>query len=297
MTTTLNQLVEHRFRAMGTEVVVLVPAERDDAAGTARTIIDDWDRRFSRFDPTSELSRLNATAGATTAKAVSRMLFEAVATALAGARATDGLFDPLLGARIVELGYDRTFERLEGTDSSVPLSPWVAGQWRAIELDRAAQAVRMPAGTALDLGGLAKGMAVDAAVAVLGRMGVTAAVNAGGDLAVYGLPPGASSWTVAIDGLGDTPLALAAGGLATSSTRRRRWQTAAGERHHLLDPRNGLPAASGLSQVSVAATSCAQAEVAATAALLLGPSAAPIFLARHRLHGLLVTDDGTTVRV
>jgi FAD:protein FMN transferase len=297
MTTTLNQLVEHRFRAMGTEVVVLVPAERDDAAGTARTIIDDWDRRFSRFDPTSELSRLNATAGATTATAVSRRLCEAVATALAGARATDGLFDPLLGARIVELGYDRTFERLGGTDSSAPLSPWVAGQWRAIELDHAAQAIRMPAGTALDLGGLAKGMAVDAAVAVLGRMGVTAAVNAGGDLAVYGLPPGESSWTVAIDGLADTPLALTEGGLATSSTRRRRWQTGAGERHHLLDPRNGLPAASGLSQVSVAAASCAQAEVAATAALLLGPTAAPIFLARHRLHGLLVTDDGTTVRV
>src|SRR4026207_1921567 len=107
MTTTLNQLVEHRFRAMGTEVVVLVPAERDDAAGTARTIIDDWDRRFSRFAPRGALSRLDAAAGATTATAVSRMLFEAVVTALVGARATDGLFDPLLGARIGGLGDQR----------------------------------------------------------------------------------------------------------------------------------------------------------------------------------------------
>jgi len=297
MTTTLTRLVEHRFRAMGTEITVLVPVERDDAARTARAIIDDWDRRFSRFDPTSELSRLNATAGAARATAVSPQMFEAVAAALAGARATDGLFDPLLGARIVELGYDRTFEHLEGTVSHAPLTPWIAERWREIELDRATLTIRMPLGSALDLGGLAKGMAVDAAVGALGRMGVTGAVNAGGDLAVHGLPPGEAGWTVAIDGLADASVNLAEGALATSSIRRRRWHTAAGERHHLLDPRNGLPAASGLSQVSVAAASCTQAEVASTAALLLGPAAAPIFLARHRLHGLLVTDDGTTVRL
>jgi FAD:protein FMN transferase len=297
MTATLPALFEDRFRSMGTEVSVLVPPDRGDAAVTARAIIEDFDRRFSRFDPSSELARLNATAGDGRPATVSPDLLEALATALAAAQATDGLYDPLLGARMVELGYDRTFDELEAR-SAPELSPWVAGRWRTIEVDLGARTVRLPAGTALDLGGLAKGMAVDAAVSALAESDVAyAAVNAGGDLAVLGRPPGMPAWTIAIDGLDDTRVAIAEGALATSSVRRRRWQTDAGERHHLLDPRTGLPAASGLDQVSVAATSCAQAEVAAKAALLLGPDRAPMFLAARQLHGILVAGDGMVVRV
>ncbi len=297
MTATVPPLVEDRFRAMGTEISILVPAEDGDAAGAARAILGSWDRRFSRFDSTSELSRLNAAAGQARSAALSPDLLDAVETALAAAHATDGLFDPLLGARMAELGYDRTFERLEPGSTATP-SPWVAGRWREIGIDRAARAVHLPAGTALDLGGLAKGMAVDAALSALARTGIRcAAVNAGGDLAVLGLPPGLSAWTVAIEGLADGPIALTEGALATSSVRHRRWRTDAGERHHLLDPRTGLPAASGLDQVSIVAATCAQAEVAAKAALLLGPDRAPTFLAAHRLHGILVGEDGTSVRV
>lgn len=297
MTATLPSLAEHRFRSMGTDISIIVPPDRDDAAGTARAILDDWDRRFSRFDPTSELSRLNATAGDARRATVSPALLDVVMTALAAAHATNGLFDPLLGARMAELGYDRTFDQLDA-GSAAELSAWVAGRWRTIEVDQAAQTVRLPAGTALDLGGLAKGMAVDAAVSAMARGDVAyAAVNAGGDLAVLGRPAGLPAWTVALEGLDDGPVALAEGALATSSVRRRRWQTDAGERHHLLDPRTGLPATSGLHQVSVAAATCAQAEVAAKATFLLGPDRAPIFLTAHRLHGVLVTDDGAVVRV
>jgi thiamine biosynthesis lipoprotein len=297
MTATVPALVEDRFRAMGTDISILAPAEDEDAAVAARTILDSWDRRFSRFDPTSELSCLNATAGEARSAALSPDLLDAVETAVAAARATDGLFDPLLGARMVELGYDRTFERLEPGSAPTP-SAWVAGRWREIRIDRAARTVNLPAGTALDLGGLAKGMAVDAALSALDRAGIrSAAVNAGGDLAVLGLPPGLSAWTVAIEGLADGPIALTQGALATSSIRVRRWRTDAGERHHLLDPRTGLPAASGLEQVSVVAATCAQAEVAAKSALLLGPDRGPAFLAAHRLHGILLGEDGTSVRV
>ena len=118
------------------------------------------------------------------------------------------------------------------------------------------------------------------------------AVNAGGDLAVHGQPPNASGWEIAIDGSVPSQVSLRSGALATSSVERRRWQVDGQPRHHLLDPRTGMPATTGLRSASVAAATCQQAEVAAKAALLLGPAAGSDFLLRRNLSGLLVTDDG-----
>jgi len=150
----------------------------------------------------------------------------------------------------------------------------------------------------LDLGGIAKGMAVDAAIDTLRAAGVrTAAVNAGGDLAVIGPPPDRESWPIAIDGAGERSVLLRQGALATSSVLRRRWRVGGKERHHLLDPRTGMPAAGRIASASVAAATCRAAEVAAKVALLLGPREAALFLARHRLSGLLVLHDASTWRL
>src|SRR6185437_13177187 len=144
------------------------------------------------------------------------------------------------------------------------------------------------------LGGLAKGMAVDAAIALLADRGVaTAAVDAGGDLAVRGLPTGASSWPIAVDApSGSHRLSLVRGALATSSVARRRWRQGSVERHHLIDPRTGSPSDAALWSVSVAAPTCAQAEVAAKAAFLLGLDDGARFLAERGLSGMFVLPDG-----
>src|SRR5439155_22588655 len=129
------------------------------------------------------------------------------------------------------------------------------------------------AGVGLDLGGIAKGMAVDAALARLRALGVDAAlVNAGGDLAVHGRLPGGTAWPVVVQGRrAPQTVLLERGALATSGIARRRWQQGQQSRHHLLDPRTGLPAQSGLLSITVVAARCVQAEVAATAAFVLGP--------------------------
>jgi thiamine biosynthesis lipoprotein len=218
--------------------------------------------------------------------------------ALAAARATDGLFDPLLGARMVELGYDRTFDELPARHSSLPLAAWRAGAWREIVIDRPRAIVRLPVGHRVDLGGLAKGMAVDAALEALIVDGASyAAVSAGGDLAVAGLPPGQSFWPVAIEGPKETVVTLREGALATSSVLRRRWQVQGTERHHLLDPRTGMPSTGPILQASVAAATCGQAEVAAKMAILSDLPAAIGRLEAHRLAALLVTADGEAWRV
>jgi FAD:protein FMN transferase len=92
-------------------------------------------------------------------------------------------------------------------------------------------------------------------------------------------------------------VALAAGAIATSGIARRRWRQGGEERHHLIDPRTGRPAAGDLWSASVAATTCARAEVAATAAFVLGSARGAGFLASRRLPGLLVDRDGTAHRV
>lgn len=291
--TSAGALGTTRFRSMGCEVVVVAPSDRPDAARIAEGVFDAWDRRFSRFQPDSELSHLNAAAGR--ALPVSRPMLDAVAYACRAAEASGGLFDPLLGRRMVDLGYDRTFAAVPSNrrrDRRATVSAPHRPAWREIEIDDARGTVRIPAGYALDLGGLAKGMAVDAAVAALRDAGIPwAAVSAGGDLAVHGEPPGSAGWAVDIDNYRRGAI-LASGGLATSSVRMRRWQVDGVDRHHILDPRTGLPSTGPIEQATVAAPSCAQAEVAAKVAILSDLGGAVAFLESHQLAGVLLTDAG-----
>jgi FAD:protein FMN transferase len=172
------------------------------------------------------------------------------------------------------------------------------GGWRRIELDPRTRTVTIPAGVGVDLGGIAKGMAVDAAIERLRGSGVRAAmVSAGGDLRVHGLSEGLASWPIAVDGgHGPVTVALTHGSLATSGIAKRRWRQGAVERHHLVDPRDGRPSSSGLWSVTVAAAICGQAEVAAKTAFILGPRAAIEFLERKGLAGLLVGRSGASWR-
>jgi FAD:protein FMN transferase len=280
---------------MGSALELLVPPAREAEAGAlARGLFATWEATLSRFRPDSELSRLVARAGH--AVPVSAVLFAATSEALRAAGATGGLFDPGLGRQIAGLGYDRPFDDLPPDAADASGDAAAGGGWRAIELDPAAGSVRLPVGLALDLGGIAKGMAVDACLEGLRELGIAPAlVSAGGDLAVTGTPPACGDWVVALPEAGpDATVSLRRGALATSSTRRRRWRRGGALHHHLLDPRTGLPATSGLGAVSVAADRCAQAEVAAKCALLLGPRAGARFLEERGLPGLLVEDGGTT---
>jgi thiamine biosynthesis lipoprotein len=279
------------FRSMGTEVQVLAPAPMlDDALDTVGALFEDWDRRFSRFRSDSELCALNAAAGARFA--ASGPMLEVVVASLIAARVTGGLFDPTVLPRLVDLGYDASFEEPRQDHVARALRPWQPGHWREIGVDARAGWIQLPDGVALDFGGIAKGMAVDAAVRALALRAIRpAAVNAGGDLAVNGELQ--SGWPIALDDAGRS-ITLHSGALATSSVLKRHWQRAGVERHHLIDPRTGEPARGSIVSASVAARSCRAAEVAAKAALLLGQRDAAIFLATHRLGGVLVLNDGTS---
>lgn len=283
-------LAQTTFHAMGTTVALLLPrAESEQATQRIADLFATWERALSRFQPDSELSRLNAQVGQPVV--VSPLLLRVLTAALDAAEATGGIYDPTLLRQLVTLGYDRSFDTLPPSLPPTSMMVVGGGAWRGIQVDRDKQIVTLPVGAQLDFGGIAKGMAVDAALDLLREQGVTAAlVNAGGDLGVIGQPPLLDHWPVQAP---TGEVVALRGAMATSGIGRRQWMQGDQRQHHLIDPRTGASAQSGLWSVTVAADRCMQAEVAAKAALILGPEAGITFLQQHRLSGLLIREDGT----
>jgi thiamine biosynthesis lipoprotein len=222
------------------------------------------------------------------------------------AELTDGAVDPTLGDRLQALGYDRDFEALTAVNRGTPLpapsrslaEPRIS-RWRAIELSRTPPAALLPLGAQLDLGATAKALAADrgaqAASRAIGGAGVV--LSLGGDLAVSGAAPD-GGWPVRVtDDHGDRSgtgqlVTIDSGGLATSSLTTRRWRHENRAMHHVLDPATGEPVAAVWRTASVAAATCAEANIASTAALVLG-ARAPGWLAARALPSRLVAIDGT----
>jgi FAD:protein FMN transferase len=272
--------------------------------------LDRLDRQASRFRADSELSRIHRAPGLV--HQVSDGLAEAIRVALAAARWTGGLTDPTVGGALIALGYDRDFAAIR-PGTRLPLAgPGPAPGWRSVVLDRTV--LRLPAGIVLDLGATAKGLGSERAAAAAGRAcgqgGVL--VSLGGDIAVAGLPP-RGGWPVAVadscdpggpltntagepaGGPGGGPagqvVRLVTGGLATSSVTCRQWERDGQPVHHIIDPRTGFPAGGPWRTASVAAASCAEANAAATAAIVAGADA-ETFLAGTGLPARLVSHHG-----
>lgn len=260
----------------------------------AQAEVERLEARWSRFLPTSEVSRLNAGAGDWVA--VSPETVELVARSLEAVPASGGRFDPTVLGDVVRAGYDRPFAELPTDRPSSPTSPLGRGV-DDVRVDRAAGAVRLPAGVGLDPGGIGKGLAADLVARAIDAQGAAGVlVNLGGDLRAMGCGPDGEDWTVDIDPLDQGApvacLALDQGAIATSTTLRRRWAVDGARRHHLIDPATGQPAATDVVAATVAAAFGWQAEVLAKAALIAGLEAgAPLITTRGAV-GLLVDRHG-----
>ena len=282
--------------ALGTtaRIAVWPPHQLTVALAAADAEIGRLDREASRFREDSEISRIHRAGGGT--HRVTRGLAEAVGVALAAARWTGGLVDPTIGSALISLGYDRDFAAIRpdldadagrAPDTQAPAEPLprpapVPG-WRSVGLD--GTRLTLAAGILLDLGATAKGLGSDraaaAAAAAIGTGGVL--VSLGGDIAVAG-EASAGGWPIAISDSASpagqpwpgphrapgSPVRLASGAVATSLVTCRRWHRNGRLVHHIVDSRTGRPAGGPWRTVSVAAATCAEANAAATAAIVAG---------------------------
>jgi thiamine biosynthesis lipoprotein len=264
---------------MGMRVRIVLYAPNEAAAVRAATAafsrIAALDREMSDYRPDSAVNGIARRAPA--AVAVPRDLFNVVTRAVAIARATGGAFDPTV-APVAALWRDaRATGRLPG-HAALERARALVGFGR-VELDAARSTIRLPvAGMRLDLGGIAKGYILHAALDELGANGIRAAlVEAGGDLIVGDAPPGRAGWRIdvpASPGLGAPFLARAAalthGAFATSGPSVQFVEIEGVRYSHVIDPRTGQALTSAFAAHVIAADG-ATADALATAATVVGP--------------------------
>jgi thiamine biosynthesis lipoprotein ApbE len=310
------------WTALGMLVQLVVAGPRQ--LPTARELLEAellaLDLSCSRFRPDSELVAVaNVARGASddVTVSVSPLLAEAVAVAIRAAQLTDGDVDPTVGGLLSALGYDRDFAELTrpepaehprrqpaglaGDRPGTVTSRTIPG-WREVRVDVDRRLLTVPPQTQLDLGATVKAWAADRAAArIASQIGCGVLVSLGGDTAVAGPPPD-GGWRIRVQdktALPDAPpegstqvVSITDGGLATSSTTARRWRRGGDVLHHILDPRTCRPAKPVWRTVSVAAGTCADANTAATAAIIRGRQALD-WLTTLRLPARLVEQDGT----
>jgi thiamine biosynthesis lipoprotein len=276
--------------------VVVTDGARDGdellAAAWAR--VEQLEARWSRFRPDSEVSALNRHAG--TPVTVSRETIALVRHAVAAWELTGGRFDPTVGAALVAHGYDRDFDALASAGGAPPPgSPAPTPGPAGIGIDVRSSEVTLPAGVVFDPGGIGKGLTADMVATALHETGAEGVlVNLGGDLRAIGTPAAAEGWTIGVPDPAHPAyelmrVALAEGAMATSSRLRRRWVTATGAAHHLIDPATGRPADTEVLAVTVVADQAWRAEALTKLGFLAGAGA----LSRHDdIHAVVVTADG-----
>jgi thiamine biosynthesis lipoprotein len=301
----MEALATATFPTMSTTVQITgvgVPAREVARAATlGHRLSQQWEGWFSRFQPNSQLSRLNAAGGA--AVPVAADVLALLETVKAAVCHTGGRFDPSVLPALEAIGYDRSIECLRSLPRLAAGEPRPAAGpqgWESVRIDRARGEAQLPAGMRIDFGGVAKGAFVDRLASEL-RSWPGGCVDAGGDLLVWGVPPDGDRWRIGIeDPLQPDREALVAGvlggsgvGVATSGTYRRRWF--AGERmaHHLIDPSRGSPLADDVRSVTAFAPDVMSAEIA-TKALMVAATESSIPGTFGATMAVLIHADGRT---
>lgn len=290
------RLTRYDFRVMASRTEVILVGARAGAGAQAERRLRQLEARWSRFLESSELTRLNQAQGSWVS--VSDDTIRLVETMKLGSLATGGGYDPTRLHRLLELGYTGSIDDASLTTIAVGRRNEIS-DIHDVEIDHRRHRVRIPSGLALDPGGIGKGLAADFVVVELLEAGTAGAlVSVGGDIAAAGAAPIPDGWLVDIEDPVDPPdvittLAVRAGGVATSSTRSRRWTQAGMPRHHVLDPVTDDMSTTDLAAMTVVARAGWLAEVHATAAILRGAAGALEHLDAHGLSGLAIERNGT----
>jgi thiamine biosynthesis lipoprotein len=281
---------------MGTTWSVKLVAEQACDIGALRRGVEACLARvvaeMSTWQPDSAISRFNR-APAGSWHALPEAFFAVLDHALALARATEGAYDPTLGALVDLWGFGPKGRRDTPPPGEAIEAARRSGGWSRVVLDKAARRARQPGGLALDLSSIAKGYAVDLLAEYLLAAGVDSfLVEIGGELRGQGLKPDGSPWLVALENPGAampvTVAALHRRSVATSGDYRRFFARNGRRYAHTIDPRTGCPLANGVASVTVLHRRCMEADALATALSVLGAERGVDFARRNHVAARLV---------
>jgi len=273
----LVAVVRRPARMMGTGCTLAAVVPRDEperaeaALREAETMLRVVESRMSRWIDNSEVSQLNQ-AGANVSLPLSADMVEVLRLAADAHRQTDGAFDATCRP-LVELWKQAAQRDRLPTEQQITAararSSWADFRWTATG------AKKRSATAAVDLGGIAKGFAIDRALAAIRAPGINGAVvEVGGDVACFGRPPDKPFWQVDVQNPFRqeclTTLRLADAAVCTSGDYVR-YNVVEGLRYsHIVDPRTGRPVDS-VPSATVVAPDAVTADIWATALSVLGP--------------------------
>ena len=274
------------FETMGTQAsgtVYVWDRTQDRLPGDlVQATYDSIETALSSWRETSEVGRLNA-APADTTIAISPWFSECLRVSAGFHRLSGGAFDPTAEPLMRLWGFYRREGRLP-TQAQIDSALALMGRYEHDPFRRTVR--KLDAGTSFDLGGIAKGFAVDRAVANLIALGISSAmIDLGGNLYCLGLPEGRDAWRVGIRDPLDRDLLFATVRLvnqavATSGSYERFVEIDGRRYGHIMNPATGRPA-EGLLSATVIARSATVADGLSTTLFVLGPDAAAALLRDH----------------
>lgn len=236
----------------------------------------------SRFDSRSELMQLTRQIGVPVP--VSGILFECVQFALKVAEDARGAFDPTIGHRMEQRGFNREYRTGATIRTEIPAG--AKASYRDVQLDPRRKTITLKQPLVLDLGAVAKGLAMDLAAKELQPF-TDFSIDAGGDLYLGGKNPEGAPWHVGIrhprrENAVIYELDASDQAVCTSGDYERG--------RHILDPRTGAPAESAAS-ATVIAPNALLADALSTAAFVLGPAEGIALLERMGVEGFILTPE------
>ena len=267
------------FRAMGCQMSAFIDSPSNSVQEILSQVpewFEDWEQVLSRFRADSELSKINRQSGVPST--VSNVFWSVLEVAIQTEKESMGLVTPLVLPALEMAGYNVSFEQIarSGYDAA-EYSGYPIGLLNDLIYGASRQSIQLPVGSGLDFGGVAKGWAANQAVERLAAYG-PALVNAGGDIAISDYQRDGKPWVIGVMNpfeperdLGSISVGRA--GVATSGKDFRQWRKNGVFRHHIIDPRTGLPAETDLISVTVIAPNVITAEMAAKIVMLKGSQA------------------------
>lgn len=263
--------------------------QADRALQKAEGVFNEYDLRFSRFKPESELMALNTSNGAW--HKVSIDLFQIIKKTVALAAETDGVFDPSVGGVLASYGYGLP----ENFIQRIP-----PATYRDLAFNDRELLIRLAPGQILEPACIVKGVAIDTAgnelVQIIDINTQGFMINAGGDILTKGLFEGSHAWNIAIQDPKNSSAIISAisvqnVGVATSGIYQTGGEYSGKKWHHLVNMKTGESTA-GIMSATVIASTCEEADTEASLAILLTTEQAVARLEARRLPYLLVSENG-----
>ncbi len=257
----------------------------------AKAVFLSKEKIFSRFDPKSELCRINKNIGVWQ-KATPDILYLA-GRALQYNKISGGLYDPRIIEILEKIGYSSDFKKRDFSKSELP-AEFFAFRTGLID-DLKIDGGKIFFARRMDFSGTAKGYIVDLAAEFLKRCGwKNFLVDAGGDMMISGANSEGKKWRIAVEGIPEEKLMLEISdkGIATSGISRKKWQIKGKNFHHLVNPKNPNEFSYEIRTVSVIAENTENADGRAKTLVLMGKEKGFKFAKKNKIAAIFLDYKG-----